>query len=162
MDKDYRIFHITWVTHSSRISARMRKYNADKKLEPTILSLEQEIEITKYISQIVRENKIKIFIYNICCNHVHLLLFCENDKRDNIVRKMKGRSTQLYKNNHDFISEFHLWAQKYNYWTILSENQLTSTYEYIKNNRVKHSLPKSGELERIIEEMITPFDKLFD
>ena len=139
-DETPYLFHITWVTHSSRISLRMRKYNSGLKPNPIVLSLKQEIDITGYIAQIVIEDKLKIFNYNIYADHLHLILFCQNNKRDNIVRKLKGKSTQLYKNHNKIENEFHLWGQKYNYWAITSDEQLASTYEYIKHNRTKHNL----------------------
>lgn len=162
MNGEYYIFHITWVTHSSRVSKRMKKYGADKNLKPLLLSIQQEIEVSKYISEIVRNNKIKIIIFNICSHHVHLLLFCKDNERDNIVRKLKGKSTQMFKEKNCISGEFHLWAQKYNYWTILTDEQIARTYEYIKYNRMKHSLEESKELEDVIETMITPYEKIFE
>src|SRR5258706_9918374 len=105
MEEDFGIFHITWVTHSSRISDRMKKYGVGKNLRPVILTIDNEIEITKYISLIVKNDNLKILAYNICSDHVHLIIYCENNKRDTVVRKLKGKSTQLYKDNNNITSE---------------------------------------------------------
>ena len=75
----------------------MKQFNADKGLQPLVLNISQEIEITKYISQIVKKDDKKLLKYNICKDHVHIILICEEEKRDNIVRKLKGKSTQFYK-----------------------------------------------------------------
>ncbi len=155
------LFHITWVTHNSRVSERMKKYSKNKGLQPLVLDVEQEVEITTYISNIVKEDNLKIIAYNICADHIHLILFSEVTKRDNIIRKLKGKSTQMYKNKRNIIKPFSLWAQKYNFTIILSDDQLSNTYEYIMHNRIKHNLPINEELQKIINTMITPFENLF-
>ncbi len=102
------LYHITWVTHNSRVSERMKKYSKNKGLQPLVLNIKQEIEITSYISKIVNEDGLKITAYNICADHIHLILFSDEIKRDNIVRKLKGKSTQLYKENRNINDQFSL------------------------------------------------------
>ena len=72
--------------------------------------------------------------YNICRDHVHLLLVCEKVELPNIIRKLKGKSSQKLKEYHqiDKKEKFTLWAQKYGTKEIESEKQLWSTIEYIK------------------------------
>ncbi|HWA06251.1 MAG TPA: hypothetical protein VG961_06865 [Ignavibacteria bacterium] len=53
------LYHITWVTHNSRVSDRMKKYFKNKGLQPLVLNIEQEIEITSCISRIVKEDNLK-------------------------------------------------------------------------------------------------------
>ena len=160
-EEQKKLFHITWVTHNSRVSERMKKYFKNKGLQPLVLKVEDEIEITSFISQIVLEDKLKIVSYNICADHIHLILFCEEVKRDNIVRKLKGKSTQMYKNKRNIDESFSLWAQKYNFTIIFNEEQLFNTNEYILHNRLKHKLSNNYDLQKIINQMITPFEKLF-
>ena len=155
------LYHITWVTHNSRVSERMKKYNKNKGLQPLVLNLEQEIEVIVLISKIIKEDKLKVAAFNICADHIHLILFCENLKRDNIIRKLKGKTTQMYKEKNNINDRFSLWAQKYNYTIILTENQLVNTLEYINCNRIKHNLPESKQLQMLIDEMVTPLEKLF-
>ena len=109
-----RAYHITFVTHNSRVSERMMEFGV-KVGEPVILNDEKEVEITRYIAQIVKEDRLRIVAYNICRDHVHMVLVCAEEQRDNIVRKLKGKSTQLYKQNHNISGKFSLWAQKYSY-----------------------------------------------
>lgn len=153
-------YHITWVTHNSRVSERMVQFGVERG-EPVVLSGDDEIEITKYILQIVQEEKLRILNYNICRDHVHMLLICDESKRDNIVRKLKGKSTQLYKQNHGLKEEFHLWAQKYSCTFIESDKQMANTMEYIQHNREKHKLPRNKGLQPIVASMITPFADAF-
>lgn len=159
---DLIIYHITWVTHSARVSERMKRYGADKDLHPLILTLKQEIEITGYISNIAKQDLFSILAYSICRDHVHLLIACEENQRDKIVGKLKGKSAQLYKINHGIKNEFHFWAQKYNYWTIISDEQLSNVFEYVTYNRLKHNLEENAELQGIIDSMLTSFEKIFE
>lgn len=156
------LYHITWVTHNSRVSERMKRFDKNKGLQPLVLGVAEEIEITTYIAGIVKEDNLKIAAYNICADHVHLILLSDEKKRDNIVRKLKGQSTQLYKDNRRMKEKFNLWAQKYNYTIILSDDQLTYALDYIRLNRIKHNLPVNYELQKIIKDMITPYEQLFD
>ncbi len=50
-------------------------------------------------------------------------------------------------------TQFHLWAEKFDGKEITSNEQLENTIEYIKNNRNKHQLPESKELQKLIIEM---------
>jgi REP element-mobilizing transposase RayT len=89
-----------------------------------------------------------------------MILFCDEKKRDNIIRKLKGKSTQLYKDNQKIKEPFHLWARKYNWTYILDDNALSNAYEYVKYNRIKHNLPENKKLEEITENMVTGYEKL--
>ena len=68
-----------------------------------------EIEITKYISEIVQEDMskqngndplYKILAYNICRDHIHMILQCTESERDDIVQKFKSVSSRKYNINH--------------------------------------------------------------
>ncbi|TNE33324.1 hypothetical protein EP342_03900 [bacterium] len=90
-EKQKKAFHITWVTHNSRTSQRMMEYKVNKG-DGVWLTDEMEVEITKTIIQIVEEDNLNVMAYNICGDHVHILLVCEEDEIPNIVRKMKSKS----------------------------------------------------------------------
>jgi REP element-mobilizing transposase RayT len=47
-----------------------------------------------------------------------------------------------------------LWTQKFGKSEIKDENYLNNTIEYIRNNRIKHELPKSKEIEKIKKEFL--------
>jgi REP element-mobilizing transposase RayT len=157
-----KLFLVTWVTHSSRISERMKKYSKNKGLQPLVLSDEEEIEVTEYINEIVKKDMLKILSYNICKDHIHLILFCNEANRDNIVRKLKGKSAQSFKEKRNINAEFHLWAQKYNWTYVLDEKALQNAYIYVKYNRQKHNLTENKKLENIIANMITPYEQIFN
>lgn len=148
-------FHITWLTHNSRVSDRMVRYRGCRG-PAVILSAEEEIEITSYIRDIVVEDQIIILAYNICRNHVHLLLICRKKERDNVVRKLKGKTTQLYKNARGIKTELHLWAQKYGCQDIEDEDYLYGVVHYIRHNREKHGLSSLHKgLQPLVREFTT-------
>ena len=102
--------------------------------------------------------------YNICNDHVHMLLVCEEDKLDNTVRKLKGKCAQKFKEFRSIPKDetFHLWAQKYNKTPITSDEQLYATIKYINNNRQKHELPDiSNGLQPIVQNMICDITHAF-
>ncbi len=52
-----------------------------------------ETKITKIISSIVHEKRFKVYAYNICRDHVHMLIECKDNEISNIVRQIKGKSS---------------------------------------------------------------------
>lgn len=146
-------FHITWVTHNSRVSERMIQYKV-KRGEPFILDESQEIEITKYIFEIAKEKNINIIAYNICRDHVHILLYCEESQLNSVVCALKSKSTYLYKKNNNISESLSIWAQKYNCSYIESGDKFYACIEYIKNNRKKHNLPDNIILNDLIQNMV--------
>jgi REP element-mobilizing transposase RayT len=155
-----KIFHITWVTYNSRVSERMIKYKI-KKWEWIYFSDEQEILITLYIKDIVKKDKLKVLAYNICKDHIHMLLICKEDEISNIVRKLKWKSSQKYKKYLWINKEekFSLWAQKYNNSFIETSDKFIETVKYIKNNRNKHELQTNKKLQCVINDMIYIYDE---
>jgi len=81
-------WHITWVTHNSRISERMVKFKAVRG-EPVILDEVAECFVTEIISEIVCEYKYKIFAYNICRDHIHLILKSPEERIPETVKTIK-------------------------------------------------------------------------
>jgi len=168
-------FHVVLTTHNSRTSQRMIDYNV-KKGPALELNLEQEITVTKIISSIINENKYKCIAYNICMDHVHLILVCEYGSLSNIIKIIKGKSSYLFKRTegNDWITK--LWSLKFyranlNVWTISSVSQqpgylykdthLDRAIDYIINNRKKHKLPKSETLTEIIKSFVVSQEKAF-
>ncbi|MDR0650280.1 MAG: transposase [Candidatus Peribacteria bacterium] len=92
----------------------------------------------QYLADIIQKDTLQVQEYIICRNHLHLIIQCENSKRDNIVRKLKGKTTQLYKKHHHITTPFHLRAQKYDAKVIHNEKYLHNALKYVKYNRLKH------------------------
>lgn len=169
------IFHVTWVTHNSRVSERMVIFGI-KKGPSVWLNEESEIKITEIIARLVKENKYRVLAYNICGDHVHIILICEEDEIPKIVRHLKSVSSREYhvwrgmtqtseETNNGACpidrgtTQNILWAQKYNISHITSEEQLTESVSYVQHNREKHRLPISSQLQKIIKKMCIPSEE---
>lgn len=150
--KEKQAYHVTFVTHNARTSERMKRFNV-KKGDPFILDHEQEVFVTRTIADIVKDDDLNVLAYNICADHVHMILVCRPEALPNIVRKVKGKSAQKLKEHLNVASEekFHLWAQKFNRKRITDDDQLHSTWNYIVHNRKKHELPENKGLSSIDE-----------
>ncbi len=92
-EKEKKAWHITTATHNSRYSQRMFD-NHVKLGEPVWLSEKEEQIVTETIAKIVKEDKLNIFAYNICGDHVHILLVCEKEELPKIVQKIKSMTAR--------------------------------------------------------------------
>jgi REP element-mobilizing transposase RayT len=155
-----KAFHIVWVTHNSRISERMVVYGV-KLGEAVVLDESMEYEITGFIKNIITEDKLEVLAYAICQDHVHIVLVCSETARDTIVRKLKGKSAQLYKDKHKITDQYHLWSQKYHWEELTTDKQFQNVLNYVTHNRQKHELATSAELQDLIADMLTPVDEVY-
>ena len=161
-------FHIVFTTHNSRTSARMKKYHV-KKGSPFLLSLEQEIVLTQIIGEIIIEKDYKCIAYNVCKDHMHLVMVCKAEELVDIGKILKGKSSFLLGQRGFKEKGRSLWSQKFfraflDVWELIGytdepgykyeSTHLSTTLRYVKNNRIKHKLPQSDELETIIKAFI--------
>ena len=87
--------------------------------------------------------------FNVCRDHMHLVVVCDETELNEIVRKIKGRTARevnINKGLKPLVKEKNeksipLWTQKFGCKEIVDENQLSNTLAYVKNNRIKHNLP---------------------
>ena len=101
-EKDKKAFHITTATHDSRTSERMIKYKVRERrdhgtrplADPEWLSVEEELIVTKLVSEIVIEDQLNVMAYNICEDHMHLLLVCEEEEVQRIMQKIKSKTAR--------------------------------------------------------------------
>ena len=159
-EKNKKAWHITTAIHDSRTSQRMIDYKVREKramgtmLEPQInyLTDEDEMVIAETVSLLSKELNLNILAFNVCKDHIHLVLVCEEEELDEIVRKLKGRTArEVNKNNglQPLVQEkgeksIPLWTQKFGCKEIVDEKQLSNTVEYVKHNRAKHNLPANS------------------
>ena len=226
--KKKKAWHITTATHNSRYSKRMFD-NHVKLGEPVWLSEKEEIIVTETIAEIAKNDRLNIVEYNICGDHAHILLVCDEEELNKIVQKLKsisartcniamGRTIPMAASGehaphagktdswgtpehapaqspgtmhgkgehaphagetdtgttpehapvycarttdgkgehapHRGKTQFHLWAANADKKEVTSKEQLENTINYIRNNRVKHKLPKSKEIEKIKKEFL--------
>ncbi|MBL4559964.1 MAG: Eco57I restriction-modification methylase domain-containing protein [Labilibaculum sp.] len=179
-DKKKKVFHITTATHDSRTSQRMidhqvrlkRDSGTRPKAEGIWLEANDELLVTKSVADVVKADSLNVLAYNICGDHMHLLLACEEEEITKIVGKLKAVSAKEYNiakgitipNAQEHATKEHathaqtrghvplhrkkynsLWTQKFHCKPIEDDEQLHNTLEYIQNNRSKHELPRHGK-----------------
>lgn len=101
-EKQKRPWHITTAVHDSRTSERMIEYDVRRLRDdgtrpypdPMLLSTKEEIIITETVAKIVEEDKLNVLAYNICFDHMHLLLVCEEEEVPKIVGKIKSMTAR--------------------------------------------------------------------
>ena len=172
-EKNKKAYHITTAIHDSRTSARMIKYKVRELREggtnpfPNVIyfTKEDDLLITQTIADIVKEDNLNLLAYNICADHIHLLLVCDIDEIPAIMQKIKGRTSYtrglspLAKGG----NKKPLWSQKYSApKEITSQEQLGNTIGYIQTNRNKHELPPhSNEVQILIDQMCCSVEQAF-
>ncbi len=93
--KEKIAWHITTATHNSRYSQRM--FDNHVTLGEAIwIDEKDEILVTETIAGIVKEDNLNVIEYNICGDHMHILLVCEKEEVPKIMGKIKGVSGRKY------------------------------------------------------------------
>ncbi|MCB9097810.1 MAG: Eco57I restriction-modification methylase domain-containing protein, partial [Arcobacter sp.] len=172
---DLQAFHVVLTTHNSRTSQRMIDYNV-KKGPPLELKLKEEIALTQYIGEVIKEKGYCCMAYNICKDHVHLILVCEEEQLAEQVKTIKGKSSYLFQSNGFKPIGESLWSQKFfaadldvwKLWTAdnakgygANDHYIDRAVHYINHNREKHQLPESKELEKVIAGFVKNKEKAF-
>ena len=144
-----KTYHITWTTFNSRVSERMKLYRVKTDKKWIFLDDEQEYRITIILEKIIKELNLEVFAYNICNDHIHIILISEEKELSKIIWILKWKSTKLYKDFHKIEDKIHLWGQKFNRTMIENKIQLFNTINYVKKNRKKHWLEINKKLLKI-------------
>lgn len=63
---------------------------------PVFLKNDDELEITSYILEIIQKDKLCVLAYNICGDHVHIVLECFKKELPGIVQKLKSVSSRRF------------------------------------------------------------------
>jgi len=198
-EKDKHAYHITTALNDSRTSKGMLDHKVREKREggsnpfPNYekLTAEEEVLIAEEVLGIVKEDKLKILAFNVCVDHIHILLVCEEEDVPKILQKIKAKtartvnihkgitipSTREHASNHISTREHaplpgaplpqrgkkqnSLWTQKYGCKPITDETQLHNTINYIQHNRSKHNLPESQTLNKLIDNLCCTLEEAF-
>lgn len=111
-EKNKKAYHLVFTTHNSRISQRMIDLKIIKG--PALeLNLEEEIALTNIFKEIILENQYNCLAYNICKDHVHIIIVCEEEEVNTIAKTLKGKSSYLYQSNGFKPIGEPLWSQKF-------------------------------------------------
>jgi len=178
-EKNKKAWHITTAIHDSRTSQRMIDYQVREKRNMgtsplqniSYLETEDEAIITQTLAEIVVEKKLNLLQYNICKDHMHMLLVCDDDELPTIMQHIKGKTARVHNSNKginplvqkESEKSVPLWTQKYGCNEITAPEQLSNTLDYIKHNRTKHKLPPHPKkIALLIENMLCTQEKAFE
>ena len=174
-EEDKHAYHLVFTTHNSRISQRMLKYEVEKG-EALSLNVEQEIALTKIIAGIIKENNYNVLAYNICKDHVHLIVVCDEDEVPKIAKTIKGKSSHQFQSKGFKPAGEPLWSQKYFFANLENLSQpsvtnqighvfvddyLDNAINYVESNRSKHQLAESTRLKQLMENMCCSREEAF-
>ena len=176
-----KAWHVTTAIHNSRYSQRMFD-NYVKMNMALLLSEKDEFVITDSIVKIVKDDNLKVLEYNICRDHMHILLICEKEELAAIAGKLKAVSARkcniergttrgqvpadttrgqvplsLSEKKKKYTP---LWTQKFGRREINDENDLKNVIEYIKNNRKKHGLLTNKKTRSLAEQMFCSYEEV--
>lgn len=178
-EKHKKPWHITTAIHDSRTSQRMIDYKVREKRamgtmpEPQVkyLTDNDEMVIAETVAVLVKEQNLNVLAFNVCKDHIHIVLVCEEEELDEIVRKIKGRTARevnISNGLKPLVQEkkeksIPLWTQKFGCKEIVDENQLANTIQYIKTNRTKHNLPDNSNkgFKSLVESIACSYEHAF-
>lgn len=101
------------------------------------------------------------------------MLVCTEEEVSKIFGKIKAVTAKEYNRTYrteitrghvplsDYSTYIPLWTQKFGCKEIGNKKQLANTIVYIKNNRLKHELVKSNELQKLSDAMLCTHEQAF-
>lgn len=100
--KRKKAWHITTATHDSRTSQRMidykvrllRDHGMRPYANPVWLDPMEERIVTETVAEIVKSDRLNVLAYNVCGDHMHLVLVCEEEEVPKIVGKIKSMTAR--------------------------------------------------------------------
>ncbi|MDR0802810.1 transposase [Fluviicola sp.] len=172
-------FHLTTNIHDSRTSARMITYRArERRFNGTLpypevyyMSMEEEFLVAREVFILAKELEFELVAMNVCRDHMHLLVYCDEEKVSKIMQRVKGKTARVcnahratkgmnpldatrgvYEPRKLKDKSIPFWTQKYHCRRIRSTDQLSNTLAYVENNREKHGLPFNSALQELIDQ----------
>ena len=145
------------LSEKSGVSQRMIEHKVREKrydgtmpdASPVILSEEEELLVCQVIDTIIEEDRLNVIAFNICQDHFHMLLVCEDEEVDMIVGKIKSLTAIAVNKHRDAStatgqaspSSRAIWTQKYSCKAVTEHEHFNEVIDYIERNRIKHDLP---------------------
>lgn len=190
-------FHITTALHDSRTSQRMidyharaRRFNGTKPLPEVFpLTAEEEELIASIVADIVKEDKLIIAAFNLCWDHMHILLICEEEEVPKIMQKIKAKTARAVnilrwktivtprepaplagavapatiekRITQRGKKQNSLWTQKFGCKKVYTEKYFWNALNYIEKNKAKHKLPNNPKLATIIQSFVKNKEECF-
>ncbi len=181
--QDKKAWHVTFCLYASRAAAvRTEGLTPQylKKKEPGFIAptypelsiAEQEI-LAEELYKSSKEYNLNILECNICSDHIHSIIVCQEEELSTLVGKWKGRTAFTYNRRVNPSVEDKpamyadgtkekFWAKSFHPVLIETPEQFENTVNYIRNNRIKHNLPLATDgLTRQLKEIVCTYEHGF-
>ena len=137
-------YHVTWVTHNSRISERILRFRI-KTNEAIIFDEQMRNGVYKYLCEKIERERYQVLGLNVLNDHVHCVLVCDECKLERIVKNLKGYSAFMLNSQLGFSvkgngRQTKIWAKGYSHTFLQTEKHISNALEYTRNNHLKHGL----------------------
>ncbi len=171
--KDGKWMHVVFAIKNSRYS----HLHIHRQHEPGLVDVanaelndREQALLTETLCQTARELSLQLAALNVCHDHVHALLYLDENQLPDAMRLWKGKTAYIYNrrvnpsvDERDPVkpdgTKQELWAKGYSETIITSRKQLKNTIRYIQDNRLKHGLPPLPvQARKQIEQVIQPPD----
>ena len=116
------------------------------------LTAEQEVIVAHSLRATIRRYGLSVLALNICEDHVHMSIHCDESRIPHFVNLLKGRSSRgLRLAVPELPATFpRCWAREYHARTLHSQAEIAVVLSYIRTNRTHHNLPFNPELELLV------------
>jgi REP element-mobilizing transposase RayT len=137
-------FFITWVTHNSRYSERMKLYKVEKK-EWFFLDFNDRLLIYNLISKKIEEKWKKDFTLNVLSDHVHLVILYDENKLSKFIWEIKWWVSFEFSRLKNFSKIWDwkwnkIWAKWFSKTFLNTDEHYEKAIDYTINNSEKHNI----------------------
>ena len=167
IEKNWKAYHITWVTHGSRVSERMIELGV-RTGDPVVLDEASRLVIADALAEKIREKQYRVLAVNVLLDHVHCVVVCQEDDVADIVQQLKGYSShqhnrQLQLSVQGEGRQTKLWAKGSSQTLLEPEEHLLNAIEYVQNNHIKHEVSEMGSSthNRQLKQSVVGVDQAF-
>jgi REP element-mobilizing transposase RayT len=108
------------------------------KFRRSLIGIEWQDELFKYITGIVQNNKHKMLSINCMPDHIHILIGMQpSQSLSDLVQDIKGDSSKWI-NSKQFINQRFAWQHSYGAFSY-SKSQISRVMNYIENQQKHHA-----------------------
>ncbi len=137
-------YFITWVTHNSRYSERMKLYKVEKN-EWYFLEFEDRVLMYKLISQKIENKWIKNFTLNVLSDHIHLIIMYDDEKLSKFIWEIKWwvsfEYLRLKKISKLWDWKWNkIWAKWFSKTFLNNDEHYEKAINYTLENHIKHEI----------------------
>lgn len=139
-----RLF-LTWVTHNSRYSEKMKLLKIPKK-EWYCFEIQDRILIYTLIYEKLESEWIHEYTLNVLSDHVHLVLTYEEEELSTLIQKIKWFVSFQYSRKKEYSNsgdgrQNQIWAKWYSKTYLDTQEHYQKAIKYTLENHNKHEIP---------------------